>query len=199
MTHTERAYYDQRAPEYDDWWLGLGLYADRVRPGWENEVAHLEEVLASLPFWNVLDVACGTGFLTRHLKGNVVAIDQSARMLRIARARLDRASVLQADGLALPFPSGAFECLCAGHFYGHLRAPERDRFLSEARRVARRLLIIDAGLHGQFGPEEVQPRILKDGSRHSVYKRYFTPQSLLAELGGGDVLHAGTWFVAVLS
>ena len=36
-----------------------------------------------------------------------------------------------------------------------------------------------------------------DGSRHDVYKRYFTAEGLAAELGGGDTLHAGRWFVAV--
>jgi hypothetical protein len=30
-----------------------------------------------------------------------------------------------------------------------------------------------------------------------VFKRWCTPAQLVAELGGGDVLHAGTWFVAV--
>jgi hypothetical protein len=28
-----RRYYDQRAREYDDWWLGRGLFAERQRPG----------------------------------------------------------------------------------------------------------------------------------------------------------------------
>jgi hypothetical protein len=41
--------------------------------------------------------------------------------------------------------------------------------------------------------------VLNDGSRHSVYKRFFAPDELLAELGGGTVLHAGGWFVAVAS
>lgn len=31
MTSAERAYYDRRAPEYDDWWLGLGLWGGPVR------------------------------------------------------------------------------------------------------------------------------------------------------------------------
>jgi ubiquinone/menaquinone biosynthesis C-methylase UbiE len=199
MNTAERAYYDRRAPEYDDWWLGTGLYAERERPGWEEEVARLQAVIASLSFSHMLDVACGTGFLTRHLRANVVAMDQSPRMLKIARERLHPVRLVQGDGLALPFRSGSFECLCTSHFYGHLRAPERERFLAEARRVAQRVLIIDAGLHGQFGPEEVQQRVLKDGSRHSVYKRYFVPEQLIAELGGGQVLHAGRWFVAVLS
>jgi hypothetical protein len=29
-----KAYYDRRAPEYDDWYLGTGAYAGRVRPDW---------------------------------------------------------------------------------------------------------------------------------------------------------------------
>jgi ubiquinone/menaquinone biosynthesis C-methylase UbiE len=199
LTAAERAYYNQRAPEYDDWWLGTGLYAARERPGWEEEVTQLFSTLHSLSLRRVLDVACGTGFLTRHLGGLVVAADQSSRMLAVARERLHSPRVVQADALALPFPSGAFDCLCASHFYGHLRPPERERFLTEARRVATQVLIVDAGAHGQFGMEEVQQRVLKDGSRHTVYKRYFTPQLLQEELGSGRVLHGGHWFVAVLA
>jgi len=32
-----------------------------------------------------------------------------------------------------------------------------------------------------------------------VFKRFFTPETLLSELGGGEVVHAGRWFVAVIS
>jgi ubiquinone/menaquinone biosynthesis C-methylase UbiE len=199
MTNSERAYYAQRAPEYDDFYLGTGLYASRVRPGWHEEVETLRSVLESLSFGAVADVACGTGFLTRHLPGRVVGIDQSLAMLQIARSRVSGGRVVQGDALLLPFPAGTFDCLSAGHYYGHLRQPERDRFLTEARRVAARVLIVDAAARGEVATEEVQPRLLNDGSRHSVYKRYFTPVQLLAELGGGKVLHAGRWFVVVLA
>jgi hypothetical protein len=47
-------------------------------------------------------------------------------------------------------------------------------------------------------PEQWQERILNDGSRHRVYKRYLGAEQLAAELGG-DVLMAGTWFVAARS
>jgi hypothetical protein len=43
----------------------------------------------------------------------------------------------------------------------------------------------------------VQKRILNDGSQWDVYKRYFTPDELSAELGGGTVLLAGRWFLVV--
>jgi ubiquinone/menaquinone biosynthesis C-methylase UbiE len=199
MTQAERAYYEKRAPEYDDWYLGIGLYSHRERPGWEEELESVRSALRSLSFRTILDVACGTGFLTRHLAARIVALDQSRSMLQVAQQRLSRGAVVQGDGLSLPFQTGSFECVSAGHFYGHLRRPERERFLTEARRVAKHVLIIDAGLHGQFGTEEVQQRILKDGSQHTVYKRYFAADQLTGELGGGHVLHAGHWFVAVLA
>jgi len=199
MTEAERSYYNHRAPEYDDWYLGTGLFAERTRPGWHEEVEALRSILRSLTSRTVLDVACGTGFLTQHLPGQVAAVDQSPSMLQVARIRLPEALVVRADAFRLPFHAKAFDCLCSGHFYGHLQDASRGRFLAEARRVARQLLIIDAAWREEVSPEAMQERTLNDGSRHAVYKRYFTPAQLRAELGGGEVLHAGRWFVAVLA
>jgi ubiquinone/menaquinone biosynthesis C-methylase UbiE len=199
MTEAERVYYERRAPEYDDWHLGTGLFAARVRPGWHAETEALRAVLRSLSIGPALDVACGTGFLTQHLPGRVIGLDQSLAMLQIARERLAGGCVIQGDALRLPFRSHAFACLVAGHFYGHLDSDARGRFLAEARRVAGQILIIDAALREDVALEEVQPRVLQDGSRHTVYKRYFTPAQLVSELGQGRVLHAGRWFVAALT
>ena len=41
--------------------------------------------------------------------------------------------------------------------------------------------------------------MLNDGSRWEVYKRYFEPDALARELGGGETVFAGRWFVAVRS
>jgi ubiquinone/menaquinone biosynthesis C-methylase UbiE len=197
MTGTERAYYDRRASEYDDFYLGTGLFAQRSRPGWAEELRELQAVLAALPFGSFLDVACGTGFLTWNLRGSVIALDQSASMLSIARARLPRASFIRGDGLALPFRSQQFDCLVTAHFYGHLAAPAARLFLSEARRVARSIVIVDAAKRDEVPFEEQQERVLNDGSRDVVYKRYFAPEQLISEIGAGRVLHAGHWFVAL--
>jgi ubiquinone/menaquinone biosynthesis C-methylase UbiE len=102
-----REYYDRRAREYDDWYLGRGLFKERDRPGWAEE----------------LDVACGTGFHTRHLRG---------------------ATFLKGDALALPVPNRSFDRVFTAHFYGHLDEAERERFLAEERRVARELVVVDS-------------------------------------------------------
>ena len=190
-------YYDRRAPEYDQWYVGTGLFAERDRPGWHEELRGLCAAIAALPAATTLDVACGTGFLTRHLRGVVTGLDQSAQMLEIARERIPDGRVVQGDALPLAFADGSFDRAFTGHFYGHLRAGERERFVSEALRVAGQLVVVDSHVRPDHDTEEEQQRTLSDGSVHRVYKRYFTGAGLAAELHGGDVLHDGDWFVMV--
>lgn len=192
-----KQYYDTRAPEYDDWYLGQGLFAQRDRPQWDEAVRSLEETLARLPAARTLDVACGTGFLTRHLPGAITALDQSERMLEIARERVPGATLVNGDALKLPFEDSSFERLFTAHFYGHLEQPERLAFLAEARRVAAELVVVDSAVRPDHEREEWQTRVLNDGSSFSVYKRYFDAAELADELGGGRVLHRSPWFVMV--
>jgi len=194
-----KAYYDTRAPEYDEWYRGNGRFADRERPGWDEEIDALRRALEALPAARTLDVACGTGFLTRHLPGEIVGLDQSDAMLDEARRQTPDATYVRGDALELPFEDGAFERVFSGHFYGHLEPPEREEFLGEARRVGRELVIVDSAVQPEVPREEWQERTLNDGSRWQVFKRYFEPEALAAELGGGNTVFAGRWFVAVRS
>lgn len=194
-----KQYYDTRAPEYDQWYLGLGKFARRERPGWHEELTMLERVVGGLPPARTLDVGCGTGFLTRHLRGEITALDQSERMLAIAGERVPEATLVRGDALELPFEDGAFERVFTGHFYGHVEGTNRTRFLAEARRLGPELVVVDAAVRPDHAREEWQERVLNDGSRFAVYKRYFDGPRLSAELGGGTVLHDGDWFVAVSS
>jgi ubiquinone/menaquinone biosynthesis C-methylase UbiE len=194
-----KAYYEARAREYDDWWLGLGRFDGLDRPHWDDELHELERTLAALPPARTLDVACGTGFLTQHLPGAITGLDQSPAMLEIASARVPDAGFVQSDALRLPFVDGAFERVFTSHFYGHLEEVERIRFLKEARRVAPELVVVDSAVRPDRERVGMQERILNDGSRWEVFKRYFEPHELAVELGGGETLFAGRWFVAVRS
>ena len=101
--------------------------------------------------------------------------------------------------LSLPVPDDTFDRVFTGHFYGHLNADERVQFVGEARRVARELVVVDASRAHAEVDEEVQRRMLSDGSEWEVYKRWFTGEGLATELGGGEVLHEGRSFVVVRS
>jgi ubiquinone/menaquinone biosynthesis C-methylase UbiE len=191
-------YYGRRAAEYDESIIA-GLDTETAA-AFAQEMAALGSVLAALPGGRVLDVACGTGLFTQHLRGQVVALDQSAGMLTVARGRIPTARLVQAAVPALPFAAMAFDRLVTSHFYGHLVEVERVAFVAEARRVAPELVVVDTAASTTAAPDGWQERVLRNGSRYTIYKRHFTPAQLLAELGGdGEVLFAGRFFVAVRS
>ena len=145
----------------------------------------------------VLDVACGTGFLTRHLRGEVTGLDQSEAMLEIARRRVPWAEFVRGDAFRMPFADRSFGRVFASFFYGLLPLEDRDSFLAEARRVADgRLVLVEPTPEwgprgGAAGWEE---RILSDGSRYRIYRRYFPAEAFAEELGG-RILFAGRWVV----
>jgi SAM-dependent methyltransferase len=180
-----REYYERRAAEYDDWWLGTGLFASRSRPGWAEDVAALVAILRALPPLSTVDLACGTGFLSRELPGRVVGVDQSETMVAIARSRGVDAVV--GDALA---PPGEFERVFTSHFYGHLFEDQRASLLALP---CRELVVVDSAFRGVA--EDWQERRLNDGSVHRVFKRWFRADELASEIGG-EVLFSGAWFVA---
>ncbi len=166
----------------------MGARSGRVAP-----------TLAGLQPARTLDVACGTGYLTKHLPGAITGLDASPTSLQIAADRIPEASFVESDALRLPFAEGSFARVFTSHFYGHLDETERARFLSEARRVGHELVVVDSALRDDREPEAFQERVLNDGSSWKVLKHYFTAASLVTELGGGEVLHDGPWFVVVRS
>ena len=76
-----KEYYDTRAPEYDEWYEGTGRFAERERPAWDELLGELADTIRALPPARTLDVACGTGYATRWLPGEITGLDQSASML----------------------------------------------------------------------------------------------------------------------
>jgi len=142
-----------------------------------------------------------------YLKSPVYEVDISNRPFRWHEPELvpdmEIIRQLRASGMTdyfivpLPFQDGSFDRVFTGHFYGHLRAGERERFVAEALRVAGQLVVVDSHVRPDHDAEEEQERTLNDGSVHTVYKRYFSGAGLAAELGGGEVLHDGDWFVMV--
>jgi ubiquinone/menaquinone biosynthesis C-methylase UbiE len=145
----------------------------------------------------VAELIPGSGYFTRFLPGEVVAFDQSETMLDVARQRGAAGGFVLGDALELPFEDGSFERVFTGHFYGHLDEADRARFLTEAHRVAPELVVLDSAWREEVEREEVQDRLLRDGSLWQVYKRYFEPEQLASELGGGRTVFAGRWFVVV--
>jgi SAM-dependent methyltransferase len=91
----------------------------------------------------ILEIAAGTGRLTRHLLDNlparteVVVTDLQEPMLEVARAMIhdSRARFQQADMLELPFIDGSFDAVFCQ--FGLMFAPDKQVAMREMHRVLR--------------------------------------------------------------
>lgn len=86
----------------------------------------------------VLDLGCGAGLLSNYLarRGHAVTgIDTTAENLAVARDHdpTGRVDYRCGDALALPFPDGSFDVVCAMDLIEHVEDP--DRLVAEASRV----------------------------------------------------------------
>jgi SAM-dependent methyltransferase len=108
------------------------LYAETTGP-FAGDLA-FEAVSEASPR-RVLEVGCGTGWFAarvqRELGTEVVAIDQSERMVELARAEGVDARV--GDVQQLAFEDGTFDCVAANWMLYHV--PALDRGLAEIARV----------------------------------------------------------------
>jgi len=109
----------------------------------EPYAADLANRLASRPLSRVLEVAAGTGVVTRALASvlpervSIVATDLNQPMLDQASALGTKRPVewRQADAMQLPFHDGTFDAVVCQ--FGVMFFPEKPKAFSEARRVLR--------------------------------------------------------------
>lgn len=119
-----------------------GVY-DRLRPMFAGPPAVTEDALALLDLpasGRVLDVACGTGFATRRLRGEdreVHGLDLTRALLREARAdpALSDVAFVQGDAERLPYHDASVDVVTIVGAIQHF--PDPDAALREAHRVAR--------------------------------------------------------------
>ena len=128
------ANYGGSIPEYYDTCLG---------PAWFDAFgADLAQRLPARGAGNVLEIACGTGLVTRRLREHMdparrlFASDISKAMLDYARKKLIHCEGIEwreADAASLPFDAGEFSAVvCA---FGVMFVPDKRAVFREVRRV----------------------------------------------------------------
>jgi ubiquinone/menaquinone biosynthesis C-methylase UbiE len=134
MVDTARNFGAGSIPEYYDSIMGPAQF--------ERYAGDLVRRLPARPPGDVLELACGSGIVTRALRERIdpalalVATDLSPPMLEYARRKVGGAVEWRtADAAALPFDDERFGAVvCA---FGIMFVPDKQRALREARRVLR--------------------------------------------------------------
>ena len=192
-----QAYYARRAPSYDRVYFKPERQADlRAIEGW---------IPGPFAGRRVLEVACGTGWWTRHAARDArdwLATDLNPETLAIARTRAMppavRFAIADADALDRLGESG-FDAAFAGFWWSHVPWPRQARWLESLHLLlapgARVVLLDNRFVKGSSTPiartdadgNTWQLRRLDDGSAHEVLKNFPTREQAFSQLGSRAV------------
>ncbi len=209
-------YYDERAPEYDEVYLGKS-------PGipepefYKQDVEEISEICTRFGRGHLVDIACGTGFWLPYYINNctsVTLVDQSRQMLVECQKRingLDRhANVrfMKGNFFRLRFFLETFDVALIAFFISHLTEEMVEVFFSKIKRLLKpgaEILWIDGAWSAKRAryreKEGIQRRELNNGQEFNIFKKYYDEDDikmlLKKHLFGLHSVYIGDVFFAV--
>jgi SAM-dependent methyltransferase len=193
------AYYEARAPEYDDWYLRRGRYERGPihDAAWNAELDAAGRWLDELPIHGeIVELAAGTGWWSPLLatKGELSLYDGNPAPLDRARERLV-AHQLRAHlhvGDAWAEPDRRVDAVFTGFWLSHVPRARLDEFLAIVRRWLKpggTFAFIDSLPDPQSSAadhptpaDDSSVRRLDDGREFTIVKVYYRPEELQAAL-----------------
>lgn len=183
------AYYDERAPEYEEAYTrGTGTASIADPEVFTAEARTLSAIVGRIARGRLMDLACGTSYWLPSYAAactSLTLFDQSTRMLEESRAKATRLGILerctfqQDDFFDTTFDRQAYDTVLVGFFLSHLTEAQEAILFAALRTMLApegRALILDSA----WSPEralvnakvERQSRRLNDGTAFEIYKRY---------------------------
>jgi ubiquinone/menaquinone biosynthesis C-methylase UbiE len=210
IVEAQREYYDLRAPDYMD----LSKPSDRGFRGWLPEALGSQLVDGFAPTGDVLEIACGSGALTREIVRHartLTCVDGSQRMLERNRETIgERGNVRYVHADVFEWtPDRTYDEIFFSFWLSHVPEDRFDGFWELVRTCLRpggRVAFFDEDDRG--GRNEptrlvdgvsVATRTLADGRAFDIVKVYWRPDELEARLRHGgweiDVRPVGETFL----
>jgi SAM-dependent methyltransferase len=193
------AYYEARAPEYDDWYLRRGRYERGPvhDAAWNAELDAAGRWLDALPIQGeIVELAAGTGWWSPLLasKGELSLYDAASAPLDLARERLVahhlRAHLHVRDAWAEP--DRQVDAVFTGFWLSHVPRHRLEAFLGVVRRWLKpggTFAFIDSRFDPQSSAadhptpaDDVSVRRLDDGREFTIVKVYYESSELEAAL-----------------
>ena len=150
------SYYDERADEYDEIYLGKG-HATIDPDVYKRDVAKISEMVSKFGKGHLIDIACGTGFWLPNYARNcnqITLLDQSERMLSKCKDRVEElgltatSSFIQGDFLDINLETSKYDCALVGFLLSHLTFEQEKVFFQKLEEILKsnsQLMLIDSG------------------------------------------------------
>ena len=139
----------------------------------------IAEQVRGLPYEALLDVGCGTGFLTELLikqwPARYCGVDLSDEMIRVAKEKqLDGAEFVVSSADKLPYPDETFDIVTCSQSFHHYPYPEKA--MQEAWRVLKKgglYILSDTGIGGigAWIDNHILFKLAKSGDCHTTNRK----------------------------
>jgi len=188
LLYSQRAYYDERAPDYMD----LSKPSDRKRRGFLPDELCAELIDEFAPIGHVLELACGSGVCTREIvrhATSVTAVDGSPRMIERNRAVVGdlKVNYVVADIFAWE-PDRTYDAVLFSFWLSHVPPHRFDDFWGVVRACfapGGRVCFIDEDDRGATNDDvrvvdgiPVARRTLADGRAFDIVKCFWSATDL---------------------
>lgn len=185
-------YYNERAGEYDEVYLGKGTIIPRPEL-YKNDAVRVSEFVSTFGKGHLIDIGCGTGFWLPYYHKNcelITLLDSSVNMIEECKRRAAGLNILlkclfvHGDFFSNKFES-TFDSVVIGHLLCHFETEQEHQFFEKLKQIISlkaQILIIDSLWNdtrkGYRSKEGLQERILKSGKKFKVFKRYYSQNDI---------------------
>ncbi len=181
-------YYNERAPEYDDIYLGK-------QPGipepesYIKDVEKIKAICTTFGKGHIIDIGCGTGYWLPYYARNcseITLVDQSRRMLYECQKKAEASAVdkdihyVKGNFFDVRFFSRIFDSAVIAFLISHLSEEDTTVFFKKLKKILKpnaNVLWIDgfwSELRSRYREKSgFQKRTLVDGRSFTILKRYF--------------------------
>ena len=168
-----KSHFDGQAAEYDQ--RDTYYYSRNGKISCRD----IAELVRDLPYEALLDVGCGTGFLTELLikqrSAHYCGVDLSDEMIRVAKEKqLDGAEFVVSSADKLPYPDETFDIVTCSQSFHHYPYPEKA--MQEAWRVLKKgglYILSDTGIGGigAWIDNHILFKLAKSGDCHTTNRK----------------------------
>lgn len=181
------SYYNERAEEYDEIYMGKG-HVTLDSSVYLKDVIKASEMASHFGNGHLLDIACGTGFWLLSYYRNcseITLFDQSEKMLQECKKRVEERGIMhsthfiQGNFLHVELEPLTFDSAFVGFLLSHLTLEQEKIFFLNLKKVLKphgQLMVIDSVWNNErqkyTKKEGIQKRVLNNGRTFKIYKRY---------------------------
>ncbi len=180
-------YFDERAEEYDDFYAGKGPAIQHYGGMYIKDFAQIGEAVSGFGGKHLIDIACGTAYWTPFYASKcdeITCLDQSANMLSQAQTRIKDQNLkppnfIHADFFDIDLGTHVFDRAFVSILLSHLSRDQEKTFFERLKQILQpggELMVIDSLWNSRRRKyrkqESVEERVIKDGRKFKVFKRY---------------------------